>query len=86
MIGIEIEGKKMLVANVEGQFHAMCSVCNHRGGPLDKGKLEGNIVTCPLHGSRWDVKSGKLVQYVRPLPPEQIYKVDVLDGQLFVEI
>ncbi len=85
MIGIEIEGKKMLIANVEGQFYAMRSICNHMGGPLDKGKLEGNIVTCPLHGSKWDVKSGKLVQFARPLPPEPIYKLEIQGDQLFVE-
>lgn len=86
MIGIEIEGKKILVANIEGQFYAMRSTCNHMRGQLDKGKLEGNIVTCPLHGSKWDVKSGKLVQFSRPLPPEPVYKVDVLGDQLFLEV
>lgn len=86
MIGIEIEGKKMLIANVEGQFYAMRSICNHMGGPLDKGKLEGNVVTCPLHGSKWDVKTGMLVKYSRSLPPEPVYKTVVEGDQVFVEI
>ncbi len=86
MIGIEVEGKKMLIANVEGQFYAMRSICNHMGGPLEKGKLEGNVVTCPLHGSKWDVKSGNLVKYARPLPPEPVYKISVEGDQVFVEI
>ena len=86
MIGIEVEGKKMLVANVEGQFYAIRSICNHMGGPLEKGKLEGNVVTCPLHGSKWDVKSGNLVKYARPLPPEPVYSIEVQGDQIFVEI
>src|SRR5712664_383406 len=47
LIGAEIEGEKILVANVDGSLYAMRSTCNHAGGPLHQGKLEGKIVTCP---------------------------------------
>jgi nitrite reductase/ring-hydroxylating ferredoxin subunit len=85
MKGFEVGSDKILVANVDGQFFAMRSVCNHMGGPLEKGKLDGEVVTCPWHGSRWDVKTGKLVQFARPLPPEAVYKVTVDGEQMFVE-
>jgi nitrite reductase/ring-hydroxylating ferredoxin subunit len=85
MVGAEIDGQKLLLANVEGEFYAMCSVCNHMGGQLDKGKLEGNIVTCPRHGSKWDVKTGKLVQFDRQLPKERIFQVSVVGDDVFVE-
>jgi nitrite reductase/ring-hydroxylating ferredoxin subunit len=85
MIGAQIDGEKILVANVDGQFYAMRAVCNHMGGALDKGKLENNVVTCPLHGSKWDVKTGKLVQFFRELSPEPVYKVSVVGDQIFVE-
>jgi len=85
MIGAEIEGEKILVANVDGSFHAMRSTCNHAGGPLHQGKLEGKIVTCPLHGSKWDVTSGSLVWFMRPLPNEPVYRVVVEGGEVFVE-
>jgi nitrite reductase/ring-hydroxylating ferredoxin subunit len=85
MIGAEVDGHKILVANIDGAFYAMGSVCNHMGGQLDKGKLEGNVVTCPRHGSRWDVKTGKLVQFPEPLPDEPIFKVSVQGDEIFVE-
>jgi 3-phenylpropionate/trans-cinnamate dioxygenase ferredoxin component len=85
MIGAEVEGEKILVANVDGSFHAMRSICNHAGGPLQEGKLEGKIVTCPWHGSKWDVTSGSLVSFMRPLPNEPVYKVAVEGGEVFVE-
>src|SRR6266851_42369 len=78
-------GEKILVANVDGSFHAMRSTCNHAGGPLHQGKLEGKIVTCPLHGSKWDVTSGSLVWFMKPLPNEPVYKVLVEGGEVFVE-
>jgi nitrite reductase/ring-hydroxylating ferredoxin subunit len=86
MIGAQIEGERILVANVNGQFYAMRAICNHMGGQLDKGKLVGNVVTCPLHGSKWDVKTGKLVQFFRELPPEPTYKVSLIGDQIFVEM
>jgi 3-phenylpropionate/trans-cinnamate dioxygenase ferredoxin component len=85
MMGVEADRQKMLVANVGGQFFAMRSVCNHMGGPLEKGSLVGNVVTCPLHGSQWDVMTGELVKFNRQLPSERTYKVTVADGQVFIE-
>jgi nitrite reductase/ring-hydroxylating ferredoxin subunit len=46
---------------------------------------QGKIVTCPLHGSQWDVTSGSLVWFMRPLPNEPVYKVVVEGGEVFVE-
>jgi nitrite reductase/ring-hydroxylating ferredoxin subunit len=85
MIGVEVDGQKILVANIDGEFYAMGSECNHMGGQLEKGKLEGNVVTCPRHGSRWDVKTGKLVQFSQPLEDEPIFKVSVKGDEIFVE-
>jgi 3-phenylpropionate/trans-cinnamate dioxygenase ferredoxin component len=85
MKGAEVGGKKMLIANVGGKFFAMRSACNHMGGPLEKGKLEGEAVTCPWHGSKWDVTTGKLVQFSRPLPPEPVYKVKVVEDGIYVD-
>ena len=85
MVGAEIEGEKILVANVGGSIYAMRSTCNHAGGPLQEGKLEGNIVTCPWHGSRWDVTNGNLVWFQRPLPNEPVYKILVEGDEVFVK-
>ena len=51
-----------VVFNVAGQFFATQSRCTHRGGPLDKGKLEGSTVTCPLHGAQFDVTTGEVLR------------------------
>jgi nitrite reductase/ring-hydroxylating ferredoxin subunit len=86
MVGVEVSGERILIANVSGDFYAMRAKCNHMGGPLDKGTLEDNVVTCPLHGSKWDVRTGTLVHFVRPLPPERVYRL-IIDGkQISVEV
>ena len=50
-----------VVFNVDGQFFATQSRCTHRSGPLNKGKLEGSTVTCPLHGSQFNVTTGAVL-------------------------
>ncbi|HYB75453.1 MAG TPA: Rieske 2Fe-2S domain-containing protein [Nitrososphaerales archaeon] len=85
MIGAEVKGERILVANVDGHLHAIRATCNHMNGPLDKGTLEGNVVTCPLHKSRWDVITGRLVWFPRLLPPEPVYPVMVVGDQIVVE-
>ena len=58
---VVLNSKEILIANVEGNYHAIGNKCTHAGGDLSKGKLEGNIVICPRHGSRFDVTTGKVV-------------------------
>jgi nitrite reductase/ring-hydroxylating ferredoxin subunit len=58
---VKVKDKEILIANVNGSFYAIENPCTHRGGDLSEGTLEGNIVTCPTHGSKFDVTTGKIV-------------------------
>lgn len=49
---------QLLVVNFEGSFYALDRFCPHAGGDLSKGRLEGFVVTCPRHGSQYDVRTG----------------------------
>jgi len=58
MKGFSVGGKDVLVANVGGKYFAIGGKCTHMHGDLSKGTLEGKVVTCPRHGSQFDVTSG----------------------------
>jgi len=64
MIGVEAEGKKLLVVSFEGDFYAIDAKCSHMGGDLTKGKLTDGVVKCPRHGAAYDVRTGRLVKDV----------------------
>ena len=64
MKGFKSQGKDVLIANVGGQFYAAQGRCPHMKAYLAKGKLNGSIVTCPLHGSQFDLKNGKVIRWV----------------------
>lgn len=50
------------VFNVEGKLCATQNECTHRQGPLNEGELDGSTVTCPLHGSQFDVSTGAVLR------------------------
>lgn len=60
-IAVEAAGKTVAVFNVDGAFHVIDNTCIHRGGPLGEGELEGDIVACPWHGWKFNVKTGVCV-------------------------
>lgn len=62
---VEVKGKKVLLARIGDRFYATEGRCPHMGGILASGKLEGNVVTCPRHGSQFDVTDGKLIRWTR---------------------
>ncbi|NLE94680.1 MAG: Rieske 2Fe-2S domain-containing protein [Dehalococcoidia bacterium] len=64
MIGVEVEGKKLIIASFAGNLYAMDAVCSHMGGDLSKGRFESDVVICPRHGAQYDVRTGKLVRDV----------------------
>jgi nitrite reductase/ring-hydroxylating ferredoxin subunit/multimeric flavodoxin WrbA len=55
------KGTKIEIAvfNVDGRYYGISNTCQHKGGPLSKGLLEGKIVTCPWHGWKYSVVDGK---------------------------
>ena len=74
---VEVEGKEIVVSNVDGKYYAMDDRCGHMNALLSMGNLANdNIITCPFHGGRFDIISGKKVkepvltpsQEMEPLP------------------
>jgi len=61
MKAVRFEEKEILIANVNGSYYAIGNRCTHSGGDLSKGKLDGTTVTCPRHGARFDITTGKVI-------------------------
>ena len=74
-----------LLVRRQGQLHAIAATCSHAGGPLDEGQLEGDVVVCPWHGSRFCVRDGS----VRGGPatfPQPALSVRERDGTVEVKL
>jgi nitrite reductase/ring-hydroxylating ferredoxin subunit len=58
---VAVDRERVLLANVDGTFHAIRDICGHRHESLSKGTLFGYVVECPLHFACFDVRSGKFI-------------------------
>ena len=55
-----VDGRSVVLFNVEGALHAIDNSCPHNGSSLASGKLEGRILQCPAHGLRFDLATGRM--------------------------
>jgi nitrite reductase (NADH) small subunit/3-phenylpropionate/trans-cinnamate dioxygenase ferredoxin subunit len=55
---VEVHGVWIALFNVNGTFYAIDNTCPHSGGPLGEGHLDGDIVECPWHGWKFNVRTG----------------------------
>ena len=55
---VEVAGRWLALFRTGGAFYAIDNACPHMAGPLGAGRLDGHVVTCPLHGWRIDVTTG----------------------------
>jgi nitrite reductase/ring-hydroxylating ferredoxin subunit len=58
----DIGGTKVSIASTGGRLFAFDNTCTHRGCSLGEGELAGTTVTCPCHGSQFDVTSGAVIR------------------------
>ena len=58
---VEVAGRRVALANVDGQFYAVDDTCTHEEASLSEGGLSGEILVCPLHGSRFNVRTGRVL-------------------------
>jgi len=94
---VDVEGHHMLVTRVADDYYVTDARCPHLGGHLEKGVLDGTVVTCPRHHSQFDLIDGsclrwtdwkgavltvaELAKHPRPL---RAYSSKVEDGKVFV--
>ena len=78
------DGRIFAVYNVDGVFHVIDGICPHAGGPLGKGTLRGNIVTCPWHGWQFNVSSGQHCLNQRIC--QTAYAVRIENGRVIIDM
>ena len=96
---VMVQGRAILIANVGGKYYAVAGRCPHLGGRLAQGKLDGTVITCPKHGSQFDITDGHVVRWLKSagmlskvgkiLKSERsliAYKVKIDGGEVMVEV
>lgn len=61
----KMDGKDILVGKYQDNFYGVARYCTHAGGDLSKGELDGYVLTCPVHGSQFDIRDGRVIRWTR---------------------
>lgn len=81
-----VSGKKIAIANVDGEFFAIDDECSHEECSLgSEGFLDGNVVICGCHGSNFDVTTGKVMS-LPAMTDVGRYEVKVDNGEIFIKV
>jgi len=89
-IRVDVKGRELLVARTGGKVFVTDVWCTHEEGDLSLGLLEGDIVTCPLHGARFRLSDGSVVEGPSGEPPDSIpplktYKITIKGQDIYIE-
>ena len=80
---LDVDGKVIVLFNINGSIYALGDVCTHDNGPLGEGELDGHAIHCPRHGARFDVRTGKALS-LPAVTPTPSYPVRVQNGMIEV--
>jgi len=80
----KILARTVAVFNLDGQLYGLEGDCKHMKASLASGKIEGTIITCPMHGWRYDIPSGECLE--ESWARLKTYKAYVEDGHIWVDI
>jgi 3-phenylpropionate/trans-cinnamate dioxygenase ferredoxin subunit len=82
---VDVRGKLIAVANVDGTFYAFDDTCTHEECSLAEGDLAGTTVTCMCHGAEFDVRTGAVLA-PPAFVPVKVYRTRVEGGSLQIEV
>ena len=82
-VKVTAEGVAIVLVKQGGSIYALRDTCTHLGGPLSEGKIEGDGIRCPWHGSRFCLKDGRVLDGPA-IYPERTFDVRVREGQIEV--
>jgi nitrite reductase/ring-hydroxylating ferredoxin subunit len=85
LAAVTVNGNRIAVAKVGDDFYAFGDTCTHQGCSLAQGQLSGTTVTCPCHGSEFNVTTGEVL-HGPAREPVRSYRIRLEDGALRAEV
>lgn len=81
----QVNENRIAVFQLEDGFYAIEDTCSHEEASLSQGEVEEGVVECPLHGARFDIRSGRNLSFPAVIPVKS-YAVKTENGEIFIEI
>jgi toluene monooxygenase system ferredoxin subunit len=83
-VGVVVQGRPVLLVNVDGEVCAYEDRCQHKGVRLSEGRLDGFVLTCAAHGWQYDARTGQGINPASVVLPR--FDVKVVGDDVFVDL
>lgn len=85
VLGLDVGGRSIALYDAEGNLFATDDICTHAYARLSDGWLDGEVIECPLHAGRFDIKTGKAL--CPPVTQDlKTYPVRLVDGAVQIRL
>ena len=81
-----VDGKDILIVNIDGKLYAIDDTCTHAGASLFDGELKNESIVCDWHGAEFNCTNGTLKKFPAQINNLKSYKIKVESGDIFIEI
>jgi nitrite reductase/ring-hydroxylating ferredoxin subunit len=82
---LNVDGIRIALFNANGRFYAIEALCRHQDGSLAPGKIDGEIVECPLHSWHYNVRTGELLDYLEGVKLTT-YDIGVKGNAIYLDV
>ena len=81
-----VDGKEIVISNVDGNYFACDDTSTHSGASLSEGTINNSTITCGWHGAQFDCTTGNLAKFPAKINNLKSYTVTVESEDIFIEI
>lgn len=81
---VKVNGQDIILINIKGEFFACENECPHQGAPLSSGIVKDGYLSCPRHGYRFELKSGKCLD--SPDFTLKVFPVSIQGDEIHVDL
>jgi len=82
---VNVNGNRVAVFHANGKYYALAAFGRHQDGSLAPGKIDGEVVECPLHFWHYNIRTGELLDYLKDVKLET-YNLDIRGNDIFIDI
>lgn len=82
---VNVNGNRVAIFHANGKYYALEALCRHQDGSLAPGKIDGEVVECPLHFWHYNMRTGALLDYLKDVKLET-YNLDIRGNDIFIDI
>ena len=82
---LNVNGTRIALFNTNGKYYAVEALCRHQDGSLASGRIDGEIVECPLHSWHYNIRTGELLDYLEGVRLTT-YDVDMKGSDIYVDV